>query len=65
MQVLYVNIMKRPSGVMSMAIAKDREQADSMEASRVKAKVHPDPARRVACIRVAVETLCVEGRYDA
>lgn len=72
-EVLYVNIYKRKimdstgkktGEKLSMCALHTKEVAERFEAMRCKKPYEDGGAKRVACIRVDVNTLCIEGRYD-
>ena len=64
MEYIYANIYKRPTGELKMDLLSSREAADYSEKVRPKRSYESGGAKRVACIRINVETLCIEGRYD-
>lgn len=64
MEYIYANIYKRKTGELKMGLHSSREAADHNEKTRRVRSYESGGAKRVACIRINVETLCIEGRYD-
>lgn len=67
MKVVYLNILKRPSGKISMTVHDNviaAETAENLRIKAIKGSENNDPAHFAARIRVDVETACIEGRYD-